>query len=286
MHMGDFFHEQTRTLPGWGTELTEEVLDETLLRRIRSGPIDGRADQEVATALNRLVRTELEKRATDATQKLDEGGIELAQKTLKTVLWRLGISFDLPWRNFEEFRAYWMERGLTGFGSWQARRDLLTDFFQPILAELDRLEEIQDRGQVATAVSPHTELGWPEVDREVEALRQRFRSAQSAADYRDVGNRSVAVLEALSRTLYDPQKHLREGESEPPIDKTAIRLGRYVEDSLAGRDHEDVRGVVKKTSDLAHKVKHRPAATRRDAGIAADAAVMLANILRRVDQEL
>lgn len=145
-------------------------------------------------------------------------------------------------------------------------RDLLADFFKPVLAELDLLEEAQGRGRLATAVSAHKELGWPEVDRAIKALRQRVRSVQSAADYRDGGSRSVAVLEQLSRAFYGPQKHLRDGESEPPVDTTGIRLGRYVEDSLAGSEHELVRGVVKKTSDLAHKIKHRPAAIRRDAG--------------------
>lgn len=289
MHMGDFFREETRHDPSggpWGTSTVETVFREELVEQIRNSPIDGYTDLEVATGLNRLVYAELEKRATNESQQLDDEKIELAQKSLQAVLTRLGITLNLPWRNFAEFRTYWMQRGLTGSGSWQARRDLLDGYFQPVLSELDHLEQASDQGALASAVSPYEELGWPEVDREIEALRARFRSAQNEADYRDVGNRSVAVLEALSRVLYDPQKHLRDGESEPPVDKTAIRLGRYVEDSLSGSDHELVRGVVKKTSDLAHKVKHRPAATRRDAGIAADSVIMLANVLRRVDQDL
>lgn len=92
-------------------------------------------------------------------------------------------------------------------------------------------------------------------------------------------------MEALSRTLYDPTRHLREGETEPPVDKTHLRLGRYVEDSLAGPDHAEIRGVATKVAALAHKIKHRRAVTRRDAGIAADSVILLANILRRVDQE-
>jgi hypothetical protein len=95
----------------------------------------------------------------------------------------------------------------------------------------------------------------------------------------------VAVLEALSRTVYEPTKHLRGGETEPAVNKTNIRIGRYVEDSLAGADNEEVRGVATKVAALAHKVKHRPTPTRRDAGIAADSVILLANILRRVDQE-
>lgn len=123
------------------------------------------------------------------------------------------------------------------------------------------------------------------VDDEIRELQRRFRSAATPQDYRDVGNRAVAVLEALSRTIYDPTKHLRDGEVAPPVDRTNVRIGRYVEDSLGGAENEEVRGVAKKVSELAHKVKHRPAPTRRDAGIAADSVILLANILRRVDQE-
>lgn len=99
------------------------------------------------------------------------------------------------------------------------------------------------------------------------------------------GNRAVGVLEALSRTIYDPSVHLRDGETEPPADKTKQRLGRYVEDSLAGQDNEAIRGVANKVIELAHSVKHSTAPTRREAGIAADSVIMLANILRRVDQD-
>lgn len=147
-------------------------------------------------------------------------------------------------------------------------------------------EKRLDLGQLGSAVSPHEELGWPNVDREVRELRNRFRSAQTAADYRDVRNRSVIVLEAHSRTLYDPKEHQRDGETSPRVDQAEARLGRYVEDSLSGGQNEEVRGVVIKTSVLAHKAKHRKETTRRDAGIAADSVIMLANILRRVDQEL
>lgn len=85
--------------------------------------------------------------------------------------------------------------------------------------------------------------------------------------------------------MYDPTRHIRPGETEPAPDKTKQRLGRYVEDSLAGKDNEAVRGVATKVIELAHSVKHSSSPTRREAGIAADSVILLANILRRVDQD-
>jgi hypothetical protein len=46
--------------------------------------------------------------------------------------------------------------------------------------------------------------------------------------------------------VYDRSRHLREGETEPPPDKTEQRLGRYVDDSLAGKDDEPIRAVATK----------------------------------------
>lgn len=140
---------------------------------------------------------------------------------------------SLPWRDFSTFKGYWLRNGCSG--SWQARRDLLNELFVPVRVELDRREEAQFGAVNAEAVSPHIKTGWPRVDQELAELRRRFRTAVTMQDYRDVGSRAVAVLEALSCTIYDPAVHLRDGETEPPPDKTKQRLSRYVEDSLAGQ---------------------------------------------------
>ncbi|MDZ4233104.1 MAG: hypothetical protein U1C73_04970, partial [Dietzia sp.] len=54
---------------------------------------------------------------------------------------------------------------------------------------------------------------------------------------------------------------------------------------LSGQEQRAIRGVANKVIELAHTVKHSTAPTRREAGIAADSVIMLANILRRVDQD-
>lgn len=280
MQADDLF-EDSATQDPWGTPT--QTLRTDLLTSLRAGPVPGVDELEAAAALTRLVHSELVAYGTDGRNRLDDEQIELAQRALRAVLDRHEIVLRLPWRDFGGFYAYWVQKGAKG--SWQARRDILSGFFDPVFNELDRLEDAQFSTVVAEAVSPHTATGWPHVDEEIRELKRRFRSAVTAQDYRDVGNRCVAVLEAISRTVYDPSLHLRAGEVEPPVDRTVIRIGRYVEDSLAGAVNMEVRGVVKKVSELAHKTKHRPTPTRREAGIAADSVILLANILRRVDQE-
>lgn len=88
----------------------------------------------------------------------------------------------------------------------------------------------------------------------------------------------MGVLEALGRTVFDPGEHVRAGQAVPPPDKTKQRLGRYVEDALPGGPNQELRGLVNKTIEVAHQVKHRTTPTRREAGIAADSAILLANV--------
>jgi hypothetical protein len=287
MPTDDFFIEKADAeVPGWDmngdpwtvvTRLDEELLDE-----LRRKPAAGRDDLEVAIALAHLVHDELEAYGTNGQQRLDEPQIALAIRALSAVLKRLGIQFELPYRNFSTFRTFWIRNDCSG--SWQARRDLLDERFEPLHHRLMRLEETTLEALV-NPVSPRAGTGWPVVDEEIKELRRRFQSSTTAQDYRAVGTHCVGVLDALSRTVYDPSRHLREGETVPPPDKSKQRIGRYVEDTLAGPEHEDLRALTNKAIEFAHHVKHSSTPTRREAGIAADAVILLANILRRLEQE-
>ena len=280
----DDFFEEIETVSPWSSEPTIATkLRKDLLNELRAGPVAGADDLDAAIALTHLVWDNLTAFGTDGSNALDDKEIALAQRALTATLSRIGITLSFPWRDFATFKTHWLRNGC--YNSWKARRDLLNELFAPVQAELDRQEEDQFRAVNAEAVSPHTKTGWPKVDEELTELRRRFRTATTTQDYRDVGNRAVGVLEALSRTIYDPAVHLRDGETEPPADKTKQRIGRYVEDSLAGKNNEAIRGVANKVVELAHSVKHSTAPTRREAGIAADSVIMLANILRRVDQD-
>jgi hypothetical protein len=91
------------------------------------------------------------------------------------------------------------------------------------------------------------------------------------------------VIEALSRQVYDPSKHLRDGEEAPAVGKTKQRLERFVEDALPDRDSAALRKLVRASIEAAQEVKHSDTPMRRDAGVAADTVILLANLLRRLD---
>ncbi|PMB99014.1 hypothetical protein [Brevibacterium luteolum] len=281
MRIDDFFQESPDTGNPWDSQETE--LNAELLTQLAQGTAHDPNPLETALSLTRLVRAEYESYGTEkAHLRTDEDEARAALKTLRMVLKRRGIVFNPPWRDFSSFQTHWHAEGARG--SWQARRDIIEKVFRPIQDQLEEAEEQQYMGELTEGISPHKDLGWTDVDDHIAQLRQRFRSASTAVDYKDVGNRCVGVLEALSAHVYDPAVHCPPGATVPPVDKTDIRIGAYIDHRLPGKSNEELRGLTKKASALSHKMKHSPKADRTTTGIAADAVILLANILRRLEE--
>ena len=280
MRIDDFFQESPDAGNPWDSQETE--LNAELLTQLAQGTAPDPKPLETALPLTRFVREEFEAFGTEpAGLRLSEEEARAALRTLRLVLQRQGIEFKPPWRDFSSFKGHWLSEG--AYGSWQARRDILEKWFRPVQDQLDEADEQQFIGELTEGILPYRDLGWSDVDDHIAQLRQRFRSASTVMDYKDVGNRCVGVLEALSAHVYDPEVHCPPGLSEPPVDKTDIRIGAYIEHRLPGKSNEELRGLTKKVSALAHKMKHSPKADRTTTGITADAVILLANILRRLE---
>lgn len=283
MRPDDFWIEQAMDSP-WGPSTSVEVLNENLLRQLRLAPSSDHPDIEVAVALARFVHDEYEKFGTDSSQRLTGAQSREVLRTLRSVVMRLGITdFDPPYSDFGTFKTFWNRN--QGHGSWQARQDMLNDAFDGLHNKLADLETRSLTSTLARPITPHERTGWPRVDAEIAELRRHFQNAHTDQDYRNVGNDCVIIIEALSTTVYDVTKHLSVGEEEPPVANTKQRLDRYVEVALPGSDSAPLRKMAKASIELAQAVKHRSAPSRRDAGIAADAVIQLANLLRRIADE-
>jgi hypothetical protein len=98
-------------------------------------------------------------------------------------------------------------------------------------------------------------------------------------------NDCIAVLTAVSGAAYNASVNLREGETEPPTDQTKNRLDRVVDDALSGRGNTTLRKHVRALIEFSQEVKHSESPSRRDAGIAADSVIQLANVIRRLHEE-
>jgi hypothetical protein len=255
-----------------------------LLRQVRTGAISSAGDVEVAVALTRLVHDDLEAFGTGGGEELSENDMREALTTLRALLLRVGLSeLEVPFRDYQTFKTYWLRND--GYNSWQARRDILNRIFGPMHDALADLETQAMAGGLADAVSPRGRTGWTKIDTEIAELRRHFANARTAQDYRNVGNDCVIVLEALSREIYDPTRHLASGEEEPPIGNTKARLGRVVECEAPGAAAAALRKLVRASIEFAQEVKHRDNGTRKEAGLAADAVILVANLMRRLNDQ-
>lgn len=277
MRSDDFYLELPLDSP-WG--LPERALDEGLLEAVRTGKA-AQSDLEVAVALARLVHDEFEAYGTDGKTTIVDSQSFGLMAALRAVLARLAVPFDPPFVDFDDFKRYWRRRGAAGTGGWQARRDILASLFNPIHDQLADTEAGTLRSVLAQPVTSHPRTGWTRVDDEVAELRRHFQGARTPQDYRNVGNDCVIVLERLSEAAYVTKRHLAAGDEEPPVAKTKDRLDRVAEVDLPGPENAELRKLVRAAIEQSQSVKHRTP-NRRQAGIAADSVILLANIFRRL----
>lgn len=279
----DFWTE--REVPGidpFGPTRTERVLDTDKLDAVVAGPLPNHPDIETAVALTRFVHEQYESYGTNQEGLVTDDESLTILRSLKAVLKRLGITtFDPPFRDFNSFYKHWMRND--GYGSWQARRDILDEIFEPLHKVLDEREAGSIASTLATAISPRKVTGWPRVEEEVSELRRHFESASTQQDYSNVGNDCVSALEALSAVAYDHGRHGTDGEDEPPVASTKKRLESIIEVELTGPENAPLRKLARATIEVAQAVKHRrETTTRTEAGISADSVILLANMLRRI----
>jgi len=279
---GDFYVLQLGPWDGPDTP-TEEVLDRERLTALIARPDPQHSDLDVSLALMDLVRDDLLLSGTGGGESLLDADMRLAIRALERTSARAGHEFKLPFRDHSGWRVWWKRND--GYGSWQARRDLLSGLFDESYARLMAAQDRVLESTLAQAVSPHDRMGWPDVDTEIGELRRHFRTATTPQDYRAVGNDCVHLVEALSRKVYDHARHTPDGEPEPSVASTKLRLTRYVEARLPGADNVELRKFARSAIELAQAVKHSGAPTRTEAGILGDAVIILANMLRRLDEE-
>jgi hypothetical protein len=200
---------------GPDTEFTES-LDRERLKALTTAPDPAHLDLDVCLALMDLFEDDLELSGTGGGERLSVDDVRLVVRALERTTTRAGHPFTLPFRDHSSWRSYWIMKGASGGGGWQARRDLLSDLFDEAYAQLMAAQDRALESTLADAVSPRERLGWHEVDTAIGELRRHFRTATTPQDYKAVGLDCVTITEALSRQVYDHGKHTPEARRSPP----------------------------------------------------------------------
>ena len=244
MRFGDLFEEEFGPPGSWTASHPSRTVRTDLVLQLASGPIPGDDAVETAIALTQFVRGEYQAYGTDRSQQLDDLESREAIRSLRAVLRTPRRRFRSPMERLPRSAPTGLPTRVGTAGRhdgtcWQNR-------LEPVLEALERAQDQAFVNELTRGVSPRKELGWPLVDDQIEQLRHRFATASTPVDYKDLGNRCVGVLEALSALVYEPDLDCPAGAQPPPADKTDLRIGAYIDRRLPGSANEELRGLVKK----------------------------------------
>lgn len=131
----------------WGSPLGARRANTALLDGLRRGQVAGVTDVDAGLALAQQIQSDLMAYGTDGGEAFDNAEIGLAIRALRATLARLGVTFEVPFRDYTTFRAYWNTNG--AYGSWQARREMVVEYTEPVLT---RLFALQDRIDSASSI--------------------------------------------------------------------------------------------------------------------------------------
>ncbi len=143
----DFFTEEED--PQWEIKgldpwtATIQVFNVGLVEQLRTSPQDGIGDLDAAYGLTQLARDELVAYGTDSSNRFNDEEISVVLRALRAICRRLGIDFDLPFRDFTGFHGYWSSHDMSGAGGWAARRGYVNELLNPVLSRLEQLEDAQ-----------------------------------------------------------------------------------------------------------------------------------------------
>lgn len=166
---------------------------------------------------------------------------------LELALRKLGLTDPFPWEEPSRWYGYYSANGLSTYAS---RREHIADLAAPVRA---RLREFM----LGVAVDDHgpEHLDWPLLEARLREAKDRLATSKTLDDFQDVGRRCRELLIDLANLVYTAEM-LPDGAEEPKGSDAKAKLNYASANLLAGREHAELRSVVKATWDLANKVVH------------------------------
>jgi hypothetical protein len=235
------------------------VVEDTFIDRLRSD-IDAEIEMLIEVATNEVgIRS-----ANDEYKS--------RRRTIRSELREFGLDDPNRWPDL--WRWYGHYSSSADLGTYQARRELVLETYQPLLDALEGLEE----RRLGTGISaPAT--GWAEVDRQVAALHSSYARAHTPEEYCQVGLLCRHILISLGHVVFDPEKHLPPGRESPKGDDAKNRLDLAVRAEHGGGSNERLRALVRSTWDFVQPVVHDRTDDQTKAMLAADATIHLQKVL-------
>lgn len=190
-------------------------------------------------------------------------------------LGRLGLAEPFPWRSLWDWYGFYSAH----LPTYQSRRVHVRELADRMLQELER------RG-VQTTVADWGEAQeptWDSLEARLTGLKTELDVAFTQDDLQDVGRRAREIMIDAANLVFDDSL-VPSGQDAPPAGDAKNRIGMYVGARMQGAAHVELRALVKKALELAHKVTHSAGITRVDAFGAAQATVLVVRTLQEIQR--
>ncbi len=121
--------------------------------------------------------------------------------------------------------------------------------------------------------------GWQKVDRQLQEVRLRLDTAKTEEQYQAVGLLCREALITVAQEVYDSRQHVSPDGVVPSDTDAARMMEAFISAELRGSLNEEVRAHAKATLRLALALQHKRTTDYRMAGLCAEAATSVVNIL-------
>jgi hypothetical protein len=157
--------------------------------------------------------------------------------------------------------------------SYQSRRLYINKLFSP-LVEVVKNED-------SNTVNPvfDSPTGWERVDRSMNEIKSRIRSARNEEQYQSIGLLSRETLISLAQVVYVEGEHLTLDGIGPSKTDAKRMLEAYIAHILPGKTNENIRRHARASLELANDLTHRRTAEYRLAAMCAEATNAVVNII-------
>lgn len=131
-------------------------------------------------------------------------------------------------------------------------------------------------GRVVVFAEP---TGWTKVDRQLQEVRLRLEQATSEEQWQAVGLLCREVLITAAQEVYDPARHPPIDDETPSATDARRMLEAIFAAELKGSQNDEARGHAKSAVKLALALQHKRTADFRTAGLCAEGAASVVNML-------
>lgn len=259
------------------------ILRRDYLIAVSRGPTVEFPDLEIAIAILDVIKAELLACCNGKHHELSDADLPPLLRAARDVCTRLDARFPkIPFQDFTSFESYWKNQGWTGSGSYSIRRNYVNELFAEVERDLLEIEFGDKSLELLQPITPRSGTGWAQIDALVLELRSKFRLARDRHDCAAIGLLCVTILETLGDVIFDPTRHLNDGETAPSRGQTKNKFERVIDYELPGPENATLRKLARTLVEMTQDVKHSQTPTRVEAGIAGDCVLAFVNLMRRV----